>query len=225
MLEGKRKEGRTPRPTVALARAAACSQTERLLLLADPYLADPALLDLVQQRLVTHAEHLRGLPAVPPHLIQRAFDRGALGFHRGGSGDVGERPTLLGGGRGRHRVLDEVGLEGRRRFDPRRSGHRREAAVRCQRESRPGGGILMKRASGELPQFADDELLVLENDEPLHHVLELADVARPLVREEELSQLARHRRGRAVVLPRVPGDEEVGEVWNFVPPLSKRAEL
>src|SRR6266567_4461193 len=52
---------------------------------------DPAFLDLVQQRLVTHAEDLCGLAAVPMHLPQRLFDRGALRPHRSRLRDRRER--------------------------------------------------------------------------------------------------------------------------------------
>ena len=56
--------------------------------------------------------------------------------------------------------------------------------------------------------LADDELLVLENHDPLDHVLELADVARPLVGLEQLRELVRELAQRPVVAARVAIDEE-----------------
>src|SRR5215831_13421886 len=52
---------------------------------------DAALFDLVQQRLVADAKDLRRLAAIPVHLPQRLFDRGALGLHRCRLGHRGQR--------------------------------------------------------------------------------------------------------------------------------------
>src|SRR5687768_3963296 len=57
--------------------------------------ADPALLDLVQQGLVAHAENLRGLAAIPVHLPERLLDRRALGFHRRRLCDRSQRATAF----------------------------------------------------------------------------------------------------------------------------------
>jgi len=64
-------------------------------------------------------------------------------------------------------------------------------------------------------------LLVLQDDEPLDHVLQLAHVARPVVFLEELPQLVRDLGNRPVVLARVLGDEEVGEPRDLVPALAQ----
>src|SRR5216110_2257677 len=45
--------------------------------------ADAALLDLVEQCLVAHAELLGGSPPVPMHVAERLFDDRALRFQRG----------------------------------------------------------------------------------------------------------------------------------------------
>ena len=71
-------------------------------------------------------------------------------------------------------------------------------------------------------QLADDELLVLQDHHPLDHVLELADVAGPLVGLKELLELLRRDAPRPVVPARVAVDEELREVRDLVAPLAQR---
>src|SRR4029077_15608568 len=71
-------------------------------------------------------------------------------------------------------------------------------------------------------QLPHDELFVLENHHPLDHVLELADVARPVVGLKELLKLLRRAAPRPVVPPRVAVDEELGEVGDLVAAFAQR---
>ena len=61
---------------------------------------DSTFLDLVEQGLVAHAENLRRLAPVPVHLAKRLLDRGALGLHRCGLRDGGQRAAASVGRRG-----------------------------------------------------------------------------------------------------------------------------
>src|SRR6476469_1037890 len=61
----------------------------------DPLLrpADATLLDLIEQGLVAHTQTLSRLAAIPMHLPERMFDRGALGFQGRSFGHRGEGST------------------------------------------------------------------------------------------------------------------------------------
>src|SRR5207253_7690914 len=88
------------------------------------------------------------------------------------------------------------------------------APIRWSNRADDGGRVHRSRPC-DARHLANDELLVLENDDSLDHVLELADVARPLVRLEELLELYRQLALRTVVPPRVLIDEEFSEMRNF----------
>src|SRR3954471_11372057 len=95
-------------------------------------LVETGVLDLVEERLVTDAEDLRGLFAVPARLLQHAEDEHFLGFARGDPGDVLE---------GRVGVVGRRGLRGRRVWcvDGRRGGER--GGGRRRWRGRRGGNV------------------------------------------------------------------------------------
>src|SRR5262245_20559224 len=154
--------------------------------------ADAALFDLVQQRLVADAEVLSCLSTIPVNLPQRLFDRCALGLHRGRLGNCRERSgsfllSLV-------LVRTVVVRHGHRRVrgaiaPADADGHRYRGGCR-DRDGRRNGDLCRSGLTLHVAlDLAYDEVLVLENDDALHHVLELADVSRPIVLKEELPQL------------------------------------
>ena len=70
--------------------------------------------------------------------------------------------------------------------------------------------------------LADDELLVLQDHEPLDHVLQLADVAGPCVGLKQFLQPAGDLPGRAVVPSGIAVDEELAELRDLAAPLAER---
>src|SRR5688572_19086184 len=64
-----------------------------------------------------------------------------------------------------------------------------------------GDGEARRRSGPRLAELTGDELFVLQDHEPLDHVFELANVARPIVVEEALPQVLRQRtRGTVVAI-------------------------
>ena len=84
-----------------------------------------------------------------------------------------------------------------------------------------GGGV-RGDAARRARHLADDELLVLQNHDPLDHVLQLADVARPLIGLKEVLKLVGQLALRPVVAPRIAVDEELCELRNLGAPLAQR---
>src|SRR5205085_2270728 len=134
---------RPPAPVPRCARSGGVGERARAALSREP-----ALIDLVEERLVADAEQARGFGAVPVDLLEHFADRLALGIDGRLARDLLERARALLAGRGEH--------------DP-----------RCRRRDRLRRELLAQ------------QVLALEHDDPLHHVLELADVAGPRVVAEQ----------------------------------------
>src|SRR5262249_37740686 len=102
-------------------------------------LVQAVFLDLVEQGLVADAEDLGGLLPVPPGLGQHLQNQLALGFARGGPGDVLQRVVAGFGGRGGDRGGAGRGRNGGRavRSTVDRSRARR-GAVRLRARRRSG---------------------------------------------------------------------------------------
>ena len=180
--------------------------------------ADAALLDLVEQRLVAHAQNLRRLAPVPVHLPQasvRSRHARPSSTRPWPPQRAIHCPSSIGSGLF---VLSSV-VELRRCEGSRHGAHtRRNRHARRRQPSAPARPLrpAWRRGAGCSADLADDELLVLEDDHALDHVLQLADVARPVVLEKQLPQLIRDRPQRAVVLPGISRDEKVGERRDLV---------
>src|SRR5262245_52117318 len=194
---------------------------------------DPGFLDLVQQRLVAHAQKLRRLAPVPMDLAQRIGDHGSLGRERCLARNIRQSASVAARWR-RHRhiigrliaVLSFCRSSRRRRGGDglrRRWGNRR----RRRRVKRRRSWFHRRQVGYESwsVQFAHDERFVLQNDEPLDHVLELADVARPVIPEESLSEVFGQRTHRPVVPLRVLRKEKVGQLRNLVAALAQRRDV
>ena len=70
-------------------------------------------------------------------------------------------------------------------------------------------------------QLSEHHLFVLQDDEPLHHVLEFPDVAGPRVRQDGLAQTRGWADGWPAIAGGVFDQEELGQRDNLVPPFAQ----
>src|SRR5690606_20440412 len=167
-------------------------RTVLLGLLAGAALAEAELLHIELEALARDLEEARGVRDVAVRLLERAADEIAL--------EAAHRDL---------HVLLEAALGGERAEVDRRG---------IARGRRDRAGRAEGRAAAELAReiFAAELLSVAEEDGALHHVLELADVARPAVGREQIDGVLLDARD-ALLQPRVELPEEVLDEERDVP--------